>query len=88
MQLITQTEQIWMDQGLQKGMQQGLQQGMQQGLQRAIELALKRRFGQPGLDLLPRVKTISDAPALESFFEAVETAPDLDSVRKLLPPQA
>ena len=79
MQLITQSEQIWLDQGLQKG--------LQHGLQRAIELGLKLKFGPPGLELLPRVKAISDRVVLESLLEAVETLPDLDAFRKLLPPQ-
>ena len=65
-----------------------LDQGRAEGRLDGIELGLKLRFGQPGLDLMPHVREIKDLSTLDTFFRAIETAPDLDALRNLLPPQA
>lgn len=75
MPIITPTERLWMD------------QGRLEGRLEAIQLGLKLRFGQPGLDLIPRVRTVTDLAALDAIFQAIDTAPDLDAIRNLLPPQ-
>jgi hypothetical protein len=65
-----------------------LDQGRAEGRLDGIELGLKLRFGQPGLDLMPRVREVKDPASLEAFLKAIETAPDLDALRNILPPQA
>jgi hypothetical protein len=75
MPFITTTERVWLEEGRAEGRIDG------------IELGLKLRFGQPGLDLMPRVRSVKDASALEVFLKAIETAPDLDTLRNMLPPQ-
>ena len=67
---------------------EGLAEGRAEALQPAIELGLKLRFGQPGVELMPRIREIKDLSALDAIFRAIETAPDLDALRNMLPPQA
>jgi hypothetical protein len=61
-------------------------EGLATGLQRAIERGLNRRFGQAGLDLVPRVRLVTASAALEDLIDAVETVPNLDAFRAMLPP--
>lgn len=75
MPFITPREREWLAQGQAKGQVQG------------IQLGLKLRFGADGLALVPRVQQITDPSALEAFLNAIETAPDLDALRALLPPE-
>lgn len=76
MPVLSPFEKMWLEDGVVKGLKQG------------IELCLKLRFGSSGLDLMPRVREITEAAPLEAFLNAIETAPDLDALRALLPPQA
>jgi hypothetical protein len=62
-------------------------EGLAEGLQRAIERTLRRRFGQPGVDLMPRVKLVTDIAALEDLSDSVQTVPDLAAFAALLPAQ-
>src|SRR5579883_106923 len=55
------------------------------GLQRAIQKSLNRRFGQPGVDLMPRVKAITEITELDNLIDTIETT-DLETLHKLLPP--
>jgi hypothetical protein len=71
---ITQTEQLWKNDGIIEGRRDG------------IRRLLKVRFGQPGLDLMPRVEKVNDPAALEVVMDALETAPDLAALEALLPP--
>lgn len=79
-QILPQTFQLYKDEGLEAGRAEGRAEG--------IELGLKLRFGQPGLDLVPRVRAVKDPAALDALFKAVETAPDLAAFAALLPPPA
>ena len=79
MPFVTPREQQLMDRGFAKGRTEGRLE--------TIRLGLKLRFGQPGLELMPQVSSLADPAAVESFLSAVETAPDLDALRNLLPPQ-
>ena len=53
-----------------------------------IELGLKLRFGPPGLKLMEQVRAVTDPALLMQFLKAIESAPDLETLRNLLPPQA
>lgn len=77
--------------GLAKGLAEGLAEGLAKAvgtLHKAVEITLKVRFGESGLELMPRIHQITDVPALEAFLDAIEAASDLDTLRNLLPPQA
>jgi hypothetical protein len=74
-QLLSPMEQMWHDEAMAKGLHNG------------IRVVLKLRFQQPGLDLLPRVKSITEPVELERLLEALETVPDLATFAALLPPQ-
>jgi hypothetical protein len=84
MPLLSPTEQMWQEDGIAKGMQQGMQQGMQHAAARLLRL----RFGQAGLDLMPQVRRVTEPASLEALLDAIESTAELDSLRKLLPPEA
>ncbi len=71
---ITQTEQLWMNDGRAEGRRDG------------VRAVLRIRFGPPGLALMPRVEKVTDPDALEAFLSAAETAPDIATLAALLPP--
>jgi len=75
MPFISPTERLWLDQGTVKG------------LIRGIELGLDVRFGDAGLELMPRVRAMNELAMLEAFHRAVTTQ-TLDALRALLPPEA
>lgn len=80
MPFITPLEQTWLEEGIAKGLLLGRLD--------TIRLGLKLRFGQPGLDLLPRVRAVTELATLDAIVQAIETAPNLDAIRQLLPPEA
>jgi len=90
-ELLSETFQLCRDEGLAEGRAEGRTlgqtEGQRMGLQRAIELGLKRRFGEPGLDLLPRIKAVTDIAALENLIDTVQTASDLAALAASLPVQ-
>ena len=53
------------------------------GLYRGIETALKIRFGEAGLQLMPEIRTLHDEEQLLSILTALETAVSPDEVRRL-----
>ena len=75
MPVITPTEQRWLEKGEARGLRNG------------IGVALDLRFGAEGLALMPRVQQIADAAALEQLLRACKTAPNLDALRAMLPPE-
>lgn len=82
MPIISPLEQRWMDRGEERGRQEGRQEGLRAAVRRVVGV----RFGQHGLDLMPRVETVTDPAALEALLDAITTAPDLAALDALLPP--
>jgi hypothetical protein len=80
MPLLSPTEQMWQEDGIAKG--------MQQGMQHAAARQRRLRFGQAGLDLMPQVRRVTEPASLEALLDAIESTAELDSLRKLLPPEA
>ncbi len=80
---ITPRERDWLAQGEARGEARGEAQGQIKG----IQLGLKLRFGADGLALMPRVRQLTDPTAVEAFLNAIETAPDLDTLLAMLPPE-
>ncbi|AWM36760.1 hypothetical protein GobsT_53880 [Gemmata obscuriglobus] len=64
-----------------------LDAGAARGLRNGIEAVLDLRFRADGTSLMPRVQQITDAATLEQLLQAAKTAPDLDALRALLPPE-
>jgi flagellar biosynthesis/type III secretory pathway protein FliH len=72
-----------LQQGLKDGLQQGLKDGLQQGLLEGIEVALKLRFGDDGLLLLPEIRQIADVELLRKIHRAIVAAANPDDIRKV-----
>jgi predicted transposase YdaD len=95
MPFISPTEQLWLDKGFVKGraegrtegIVEGRTEGIVEGLIRGIEIGLEVRFGEAGLELMPRLQTVNDVAVLESFLRAINDAPTLDALQRLLPPE-
>jgi hypothetical protein len=56
---------------------------MRKGMLHAIGLTLQRKFGEPGLQLLPELSEIRDYDLLLSVFEAIDTAASPDDLRRV-----
>ena len=80
MPLLSPTQELWQEEREEKALSKGLRGG--------IEALLEVRFGEEGLALMPRVRQIADPDTLEQLLHASKSAPDLDALRALLPPQA
>lgn len=83
MPIITQSEQRWLEKGEARGEARGEAKGRLAG----IEALLEVRFSADGLALMPRVRQIADPAKLDQFLRAAKTAPELDALRALLPPE-
>ncbi len=68
--------------GYDQGIQQGIQQGIRQGICEGIELALSLRFGEKGLEMMPRIRKIQDISRLKALKENIRTAADAESFEK------
>ena len=64
--------------------EEGREEGRETGLQEAIALGLERKFGAAGKKLLPRIRALHDLTQLRALVEALVTADDLDTIRRLL----
>jgi hypothetical protein len=71
MPYVTSVERIAEERGLEKGRTEGLQKGLQKG----IRLALKLKFGEAGLDLMPEIAKIEDPRHLKSSFRRSKPPP-------------
>ena len=79
MPLLSPTQELWQEEAEAKALSRGLSNG--------IEAVLDIRFGADGLALMPRVRQLDDPAALESLLRASKTAPDLDALHAMLPPE-
>jgi hypothetical protein len=84
MPVITPLERTWLEDGIARGRAEGRAEGMHAGIEAVLEI----RFGAEGLALMPRIRQITDSSVLEQLLRASRTAPDLDALRNMLPPQA
>lgn len=65
------------------GIEKGKREGLREGLLEGITTCLKLRFGAEGLQLLPALQSLTDVDRLHAILKAMETATDLDAVRRL-----
>jgi hypothetical protein len=61
----------------------GMERGKREGLLEGITLGLKLRFGAEGLQLLPKVQSVGEVDRLQAILKAIETAADLEELRRL-----
>jgi hypothetical protein len=88
---ITSVERIGREEGLkegreqwrQEGREEGLQIGMRDGLLEGIELALKLKFGAPGVAIVPEIRQIGDLAVIRAIYQQIEAAQTLDDVRRV-----
>ncbi len=79
-------------QGVQKGIEngrvegrvEGLSEGQVRGMQNSIEILLRRKFGERGLSLMPKIKTYKDETKLYAITDALITANDIMEIEELL----
>jgi len=72
--------------GRKEGRGEGLREGLRAGLLEAIASGLKLRFGQEGLDLLPRVREVREPRRLRPLLAAVLKAKSIENLRGRLRP--
>jgi hypothetical protein len=57
-----------------------------EGLREALRLVLRRRFGDAGLELLPRIESIGSVDRLRALVEALEGVDRFEDFRRLIDP--
>jgi hypothetical protein len=62
--------------------------GRRAGMREGIEVALKIRFGEEGLKLMPEIHEIHEEEKLRAILKALETAASPEEVRRLWAPAA
>ncbi|MBF0609054.1 MAG: hypothetical protein HQL61_16065 [Magnetococcales bacterium] len=75
-------------QGVQKGIEngrvEGLSEGQVRGMQNSIEILLRRKFGERGLSLMPKIRMYKDESRLSAITDALITADDIREIEGLL----
>ncbi len=85
--------------GIEKGMESGIEKGIEKGLEKGraigkeegrleatlngIQTALEIRFGAAAMQLMPEVRAIQDADALNQILQGLKTAATIDEARRL-----
>ena len=64
--------------------EEGAREGLREGLLEAIEVVLEGKFGQAGLELLPKIRALKDNAPLRDVAKTLATAESLDPIRKLV----
>ncbi|KJR41525.1 hypothetical protein MCHI_002575 [Candidatus Magnetoovum chiemensis] len=70
-------------QGKEKGLEEGIEKGIEKGLIEGIELALMIKFGNENLDIMGKIRTITDINKLEQikgFILKAKTIAELESM--------
>lgn len=74
-----------MEKGREEGLEKGREEGLRQGLLDGLALGLELKFGTRGKRLMPRIRRIQEATALQALHRALWSAADLDDFRRSLP---
>jgi len=69
--------------GREEGLSQGLSLGLTKGRLDGIEVALRIKFGEKGMRLLPEIRQIENEEKLEAILHAVESAVSPEELRQL-----
>jgi hypothetical protein len=70
--------------GYVEGVRQGFREGRRKGLLMGIEISLRVRFGQAGLELLPKIGALETRAQLWEIAIPLMTGDSLDALRKRL----
>ena len=65
------------------GRKEGLREGLSRGRADGIEVALRLKFGESALSLMPEIRQISDEEKLETILHSIETAATPEDLRRL-----
>ena len=65
------------------GREEGLAEGRVEGRAEGIELALKLKFGDAGLRLMPEIRAITDAAKLKEILLAIPAAATPEDLRRV-----
>jgi len=76
-------ESPWYQEIWQEAEQSGEQRGLRKGLLSGIELALKLRFGEAGLQLLPEIRNLEAVEQLEAIQAALASDSTLEELRQI-----
>jgi hypothetical protein len=68
--------------GREEGLAEGLARGREEGLLAGIAVALRIKFGQSGLALLPEIRQIDDVGLLQTILDGVPQADSPDALRR------
>lgn len=79
---ITQTEQLWLDEGREKGLEQGLEKGRQETRLAVLQRALRARFGSEAEQLDVTNGTCSEE-LLDKMIDAIFEHRPLENVKSL-----
>ncbi|WP_156033028.1 hypothetical protein [Candidatus Magnetobacterium casense] len=71
-------------QGVQKGIENGRVEGRVEGMHNMIETLLRRKFGERGLALMPKIRMYKDESRLYAITDALITAEDIREIEGLL----
>jgi predicted transposase YdaD len=77
-------ESPWYQQILKEGEIRGEIIGENRGIVSAIELSLEIKFGQEGLQLMPKISQISDLEQLKNIQRGIMTVNNVDELREFM----
>ena len=65
------------------GLRQGRAEGRAEGLAQGVEVALKIKFGEEGLRLMPEIRNLENQEKLEAILQAIPTASSPEELRRI-----
>ncbi len=76
-------ESPWYQQIREEGRREGREEG-RQAMMSAIELSLEIKFGQEGLQLMPKISQIADLEQLKNIQRGIMTVNNVDELREFM----
>ncbi len=67
-----------------QGVQKGIENGRVEGMHNIIETLLRRKFGERGLSLMPKIRMYKDESSIYAITDALITAQDIREIEGLL----
>ena len=84
MPYVTSLERLAADKGREEGREEGHEEGLAEGLRRGIKVALRLKFGELGLALMPKVESIKNNKMLTRLEEGLEGDLSLEELQQIL----
>ena len=78
-------ESPWYQQIFAEGEQRGEQRGEKRAILSSIELILEMKFGQEGLQLMPKISQVADLEQLKNLQRSILTVNTFDELQKFMP---